>query len=134
MVSRPANATRFAFRYDAWCGWLLGLLGSGRRVSWVDVTDDDVVVRLGISFRGSVPRSSIRSLRRWSGVVFGWGAHGWRGRWLVNGSSKGIVVLEIDPPAQGRVIGFPVRLTELAVSLEDPDGFGEAVGLAIDQT
>jgi hypothetical protein len=123
---------RFSFRYDAWCGWLLGLFGSGRRVSWVDVTPDEVVVRLGIAFRGSVPRSSITSIKPWRGAVFGWGAHGWRGRWLVNGSSKGIVVLQIEPPARGRVIGFPVKLTELAISLEDPDGFCEVLGLPME--
>lgn len=61
----------------------------------------------------------------------GWGAHGWRGRWLVNGSSKGIVVLEIDPVARGRVLGFPVRVRDLALSLEDPEGLCEALGLPL---
>jgi hypothetical protein len=34
-----------------------------------------------------------------------WGVHGWRGRWAVNGSSKGMVELTIDPPVRARVTG-----------------------------
>lgn len=127
-----AGVRRFPFRYDAWCGWILGLFLSGRSVSHIDVGPDDIDVRLGIAFSGRVPRSSIVSLSRWHGPVYGWGAHGWRGRWLVNGSSKGIVVLHIEPPARGRVIGFPVKLKELALSPEDPDGLSDALGIPID--
>lgn len=124
--------TTFSFRYDPWCRWLLTLFGSGPRHSRVTLTDDQVEVRLGLAFRGSVPRSTIRSLTRHRGRVWGWGAHGWRGRWLVNGSSKGIVVLHIDPPGRGRVMGFPVRTRELAVSLEEPDAFAAALGLPLE--
>jgi hypothetical protein len=126
--------TDFAFRYDRWCGWILGIFGSGRRLSRVVVTESDLDVRLGIAFQAVVPRSSLVSARRWSGLVFGWGAHGWRGRWLVNGSSKGIVVLEIEPKARGRVLGVPVALRELAISMEDPEGLVAALGLELDPT
>ena len=54
--------------------------------------------------------------------------HGWRQRWLVNGSSHGIVVLAIDPPARARVLGVPIRVRELAVSLDEPVGFAAALG------
>lgn len=123
--------TRFEFRYDRWCGWILGAVGSGRRFSRVAVTETELDVRLGPAFRGVISRESIRSARRWRGLVFGWGAHGWRGRWLVNGSSKGIVVLQIDPPGSGRVIGFPVTVRELAVSVEDPEGLCAALGVPL---
>ena len=126
-----AETTTFAFRYDNWCGWILGMFGTGRRFSRVVVSDVDVDVQLGWAFRAVIPRSSIRSARRWHGRVWGWGAHGWRGRWLVNGSSKGIVVLDIDPAGRGRVSGFPVALRELALSLEDPEGFCAALGLPL---
>jgi len=119
----------FEFRYDRWCGWILGLFGSGRRFSRVVVAPDEVDVQLGIAFRGAIDRSAIRAARDWNGSVYGWGAHGWGGRWLVNGSSKGIVVLDIDPTGGGNVLGFPVKLRELALSLEDPDGFCAALGL-----
>jgi hypothetical protein len=66
----------------------------------------------------------------WSGPVWSWGVHGWKQRWLVNGSSHGIVVLSIDPPARARVVGVPVRVRELAISLDDPVGFAAALGFA----
>ena len=48
------------------------------------------------------------------------GVHGWAGRWLVNGSGKGLVSLELKPEQRARVLGVPVRLRELIVSVEDP--------------
>lgn len=119
----------FSFRYDRWCGWILGIFGSGRRFSRVVVDATAIDVRLGIAFHGRIERSAIRSARPWRGRVYGWGAHGWRGRWLVNGSSHGIVVLDVEPPGAARVLGFPVTVRELGVSLEDPDGFCAALGL-----
>jgi len=119
----------FEFRYDRWSGWILGAFGAGRRHSRVVVTATDLHVQLGVAFRGVVPRRSIRAARRWQGRVWGWGAHGWRGRWLVNGSSKGIVVFDIEPAARCRVIGFPVTVRQLALSLQDPDGLCAALGL-----
>ena len=53
--------------------------------------------------------------------MYSWGAHGWRGRWLVNGSSKGIVELTIDPRVRAYVMGVPVKLRTLWVSVTDPD-------------
>jgi hypothetical protein len=47
-------------------------------------------------------------------------AHGWRGRWLVNGSSKDIVELTIDPPVRAYVMGAPIDLRTLYVSVTDP--------------
>ena len=122
----------FSFRYDRWCGWLLGLFGSGRRFSRVTVEAASVRVELGVAFRGTFERSSIRSASRWHGRVLGWGAHGWAGRWLVNGSSSGIVVLRIEPTGSARVLGFPVKVRELALSLEEPGAFCSALGLTLD--
>jgi hypothetical protein len=99
----------------------MGVLGLGPRRARLDVGPAAFTVHLGWGFRAVVERSSVRGAKRLEGRVYGWGAHGWRGRWLVNGSSKGIVVIAIDPPARARVIGWPVRLRELAVSVELPD-------------
>lgn len=84
-----------------------------------------------MAFTSTLSRSSITSASSWSVPVWGWGAHGWRGRWLVNGSYKGIVVLDIEPSGRGRVLGFPVKVRELALSLEDPQGFCDALGLEL---
>ena len=121
------DGLRFDFRYDRWCGWLLGLLGMGRRYSHVTVGDDDIRVVMGWAFRVTIPRSAIGPARTSTGFVLGWGVHGWRGRWLVNGSSKGRVKFAIDPATPSRVVGFPGRLRELEVSLVDPEGFLRAI-------
>lgn len=121
----------FAIRYDRWCAWLLVAAGLGRRWSRVTVEEDRVIVAMSYAFRSTIDRSAIRSISVWKGRVMGWGVHGWRGRWLVNGSSHGIVVLGIDPPARARTLGLPVRLRELAVSLEDPSGFAAGLGLEL---
>lgn len=114
-------ATTFGFRYDRWCGWLLGLLGMGRRFSRIVVDDRNVRVVMGWAFQATIPRSSIVSVEPSSGRVLGWGVHGWRGHWLVNGSAGGLVHVTIEPPAKSRVVGFPGRLRELRVSVEQPE-------------
>jgi len=40
----------------------------------------------------------------------------------VNGSSKGIVVVHLDPPQRAYVLGWPIHVRELAVSVEDREG------------
>lgn len=72
-------------------------------------------------FHADVPRRSIRSVRRERNAYLSLGVHGWRGRWLVNGAAGPLVALVIEPPVRARVCGVPVRLTELFVSVEDPD-------------
>ena len=98
---------------------LLGIVPSR---CFVEVGDDEVRVRMSWAFAASVPRTSVTGASPDHGPIWGWGAHGWRGEWLVNGSSHGIVRTDIDPPARGRVMGFPVRVRVLRVAVEEPDG------------
>jgi hypothetical protein len=104
---------------------VLGILPSR---SYVDVGDGEVRVQLGWAFALRCPRSSVRGVSRYEGRVYGWGAHGWRGEWLVNGSSKGIVRVELEPRARGRVTFWPLRVHTLLVAVEDPDGLMAALG------
>jgi len=113
----------FAIRYGKLLVGLLTLLGTGPSVSGVEVTDHEVRVRMGWAFQARIPRSSIVRSGADDRLVTGWGVHGFRGRWLVNGSSQGLVFLKIAPPAAARVLGVPVKLTQLRTSLEDPQGF-----------
>lgn len=101
---------------------MLGALGLGRRFSRIELGDDALVVAMGWAFRARIPLTSITAADRFDGRVISLGVHGWRGRWLVNGSWHGLVRLAIEPAAPSRVIGFPGRLRELIVSVEDPDG------------
>lgn len=66
-----------------------------------------------------------------STLLVDWGVHGWAGRWLVNGSRSGIVRIDIDPACRAWVLGLPVRLTTVKVSLAEPDAFCATVGAAL---
>ncbi|MEW6154975.1 MAG: hypothetical protein AB1673_13465 [Actinomycetota bacterium] len=122
------TTTRYPIRFHPFHAVLMGALGMGRRVSWVEVTDDRVEVRMGIGFRATVPRASIVGAARHGRVWTAWGVHGWSGHWIVNGSGLGVVEVRIDPRARARVLGVKVTLRKLWVSLDDPDGFLAAIG------
>lgn len=113
---------RFAIRFGFW-KWLLALLGMGPGVSRVETGPTVLRARMGWAFRATIPIASVRGVERDRDMWWGIGVHGWAGRWLVNGSVRGIVRVEIDPPGRAWVVGVPVRLRQLFVSLEDPDGF-----------
>ena len=107
---------------------LLNVTGLPQRRAWVEVDGDEVRVRMSWGFSADIPRSAVRSVRPWSGRrPLSIGVHGWRGRWLVNGSRDGLVVVEIDPPQRARVAGVPVSLRELIVSVEHPDALVAAL-------
>jgi hypothetical protein len=119
---------RYPIRFTG-VGAAMSVIGITRSGSYVEVGDERVEVRLGWGFRATFPRSSVvASVADDSDKVWGWGAHGWKGRWLVNGSSSGIVRIDIDPPARGRVLGLTVRPHVLRVSVEDPTGLIAALG------
>jgi hypothetical protein len=116
----------FPFFYGAWKPLLVATgMGPGR--SRVELTDEELHVRMGWAFRARVPRTAITGAQTVTGRVGGVGVHGWRGRWLVNGSMERIVGLDIDPAVRAVATGIPVRLHYLALSLEDPDAFVAAV-------
>jgi hypothetical protein len=103
---------------------LMTAILAGPRQCRVSLESDRLRVTMGPggwAFAANMPRSSIVGVERRSGRVWAWGAHGWRGRWLVNGSSRGLVRITIDPAARARCLLFPIKLRELTLSLEDPD-------------
>jgi hypothetical protein len=111
----------FAISYSPSLRPLFRLFGMGPARSGVWVHEDLLRVRMGWGFRAEIPRRAVRQVAPDPGAVTGWGAHGWRGQWLVNGSSSGLVRMEIQPAAQAFVMGFPVQLRTLRLSLESPD-------------
>ena len=103
-----------------------GLLTLGaipERSRYVELDDDELVVRLGWAFRLTVPRASVVAALPDRGRIGGIGAHGWAGTWLVNTTSKGLVRLELDPPGRATVAGVPVTVRVLRVSLAEPEAF-----------
>jgi hypothetical protein len=121
-------AVSFAMSYDAGLKPLFVPMGLGPRRTRVSIAAEALNVRMGWGFRASIPLSSVRGAELDVGRVTGWGAHGWNGTWLVNGSSNGLVRIEIEPPARGWVSGIPVRLRVLRLSLEEPGAFLRALG------
>ncbi len=100
---------------------LLSLVAAGPAFSRVEIDGDTLRVRMGPSFKADIPLASVTEVKPFKGLVGGVGVHGWRGRWLVNGSAKGVVTIGIDPPVRARVLGIPVKLKTLDVSVESPE-------------
>jgi hypothetical protein len=121
-------AKRFPIRFSPFMSVLVALLGIGPRNSYVGVTDDELDVRMGWMFRACIPRASIGTVGERGYVWWAYGVHGNGGRWIVNGSGHNIVTIRIEPPVGARVLGVPIRLRELWVSLEDPSQFRAAIG------
>ena len=66
-------------------------------------------------------RSNIARVSRAEPVRVTAGAHGWRGRWTVNGASRPMVAIALREPVRGRTLLFPVRVREVRVSVSYPD-------------
>jgi hypothetical protein len=101
------------------------LLGMGPRHSAVELDDAELRVRMGVSFRARIPRSSLRDAARGGSAWLSIGVHANLrfDSWLVNGSPRGIVWLHVDPAGRGRALGIPVRVRRLGLSLEQPEAF-----------
>ena len=117
----------FSLRYGAVSRWLLTLFASGPGRSGIAVGDADVAVEMGWSFGGRAPLPSVTSARPLADTVVSRGVHGWRGDWLVNGAGDGLVEVRFEPPMKAHVIGLPVRVRRLRVSVDDPEGFARAL-------
>ena len=133
MHAQPPSRSQFQLSYNPLTKVILSCLLAGPRRSRVTVDDHRLVVTMGAGgwlFHTTVPRSYITAAEPVRGPAWGWGAHGWRGRWLINGSSSGLVRLTINPDARGRCIGVPTRVRALTISLERPDEFVSAVNAA----
>lgn len=120
MVSEPTLSV--PIRYGVVMRRFMGLLALGPRFSGIDIDSETVRVRLGWGFRTRIPRASITAVTLPKGRVISRGAHGFLGRWLVNGAGSGLVTLAIEPRARAWVMGVPIRLRELTVSVDDPAG------------
>lgn len=118
--------TRFPIRFTG--GFqLMGVFGMPPSRCYVDVDDTHLRVRMGMWFELDTERSVVRSAEPDHDPVFGWGVHGWRDRWLVNGSSSGIVRVTLDPSVRAWMGPVPLRVGVLRVSVEDPDGLVAAL-------
>jgi hypothetical protein len=118
----PGNG-RFPIRYSRWVALAFRLMALPPRGSFVELDDRTMRVLLGWAFSARIPRTLVAAARTAPPVHLTIGAHGWRGRWLVNGARDGIVEVDLSEPVRAFTAGFPLRLRRLAVSLDDPDAF-----------
>jgi hypothetical protein len=121
-----APPSRFPIRFTG-ANRAMGLLGLDRGSCRVEVDEAQLHVHMGWAFELHAPLADVRAAAPDHDRVTGWGAHGWRGTWLVNGSSSGIVRLELDPPARARTMRLHVEVRVLRIAVEDPDRLLDAV-------
>jgi hypothetical protein len=112
------KTTRTPIKYSRAWAWLLTIVGAPRRFADIRVGDDRVRVRMGWFFRARFRRSDVATVVPARAHV-SIGAHGWKGRWLVNGAHRPIAAIELTAAVPARVLGFPIELRELLVSVDD---------------
>jgi hypothetical protein len=127
-TSERAASVRFPISFDGWYRVLSTALGLPPSKSYVSVDHEQVEVRMGWAFLSRFPRSAVESSSELDISPLSRGVHGFGGRWLVNGSGRGIVRIELSPRQRAYVIGFPVRLQSLLVSVAQPSALASAVG------
>jgi hypothetical protein len=111
---------RFPVKFDAGYRILSSALFLPSSSAYVEVDGNEVRVQMGWAFRSRFPRTAIASIREAHEQPLSRGVHGLAGRWLVNGSGRGILTIDLAPAQRGHVMGFPVRLQQLMVSVEEP--------------
>jgi hypothetical protein len=124
MDERPK---RFPIAYSPKKGFLLTILLLPQRWSYVNVGADMVYASMGWAFQTKFARLDVEKTERLPDVKVTAGAHGWRGRWLVNGASGPIVAIKLRDPVRAFLLGMPITLRELRVSIEDPEGLMAAL-------
>jgi hypothetical protein len=108
-------------RYDGLFLALCVPLGLGPKCSEVRVDAGTLHVKMGWAFDARIPLASITRAQATTPRVVALGVHYVGGRWLVSGSSKGLVALTIEPSAQAKVWFKTVTLSALWVSVTEPD-------------
>ena len=129
MDGAGAATARFPIRHGDVYARLARTLFLPPSSAWIEVGRDEVEARMGWAFRARFPRSAVR----WAAplgdgrLVVSRGVHGFAGRWLVNGAGDRILRVELAPTQRAWVAGFPVKLRELLVSLDDPAAVAAAL-------
>jgi hypothetical protein len=127
-LSVATTGVRFPISFDGWYRVVSITVGLPPSSSYVNVDGEQVQVRMGWAFRSCFPRSVVVSVSESGRRPWSRGVHGFAGGWLVNGSGRGVVSLRMSPPQRAYVLGLPVRLKLLMVSVPDPPALAAAVG------
>lgn len=114
---------RFPIKIAAWCRPILIFYGAIGRSSYVEVSTEKLLVRMGW-YKLEVPRSEIEWVRRdrwswWRGVGF---RGSLRGNVCALGALDPIVRVHLRRPRLTVLSVLPTQLRDLYISPEDPDG------------
>ena len=123
MGAASQTTIRFPILFDRLYGALSTALFMPPAKSYVEMNAGEVWVRMSWGFAAQFPKSTVKGVSRLARKPISRGVHGFAGRWLVNGSGNGIVIIDLDPPQRGYVMGFPVKLRQLMISVEEPEQF-----------
>jgi hypothetical protein len=127
-MNGASEVARFPISFEGWYRVLSSIIGLLPSSSYVNVDTEQLEVRMGWAFRSRFPRSVVVSLSELGRRPVSRGVHGFAGRWLVNGSGSGVVCMRLSPPQRAYVLGFPVRLKLLMVSVSEPSALAAALG------
>jgi hypothetical protein len=117
-------ATRYSIRFNKLARLLFWGVLIRSNACFLELDAENIRVQMSWAFRARFPRSNVsRAALGVEGMILGLGVHGFAGRWLVNGSLDGLLTLQLAPEQRAFVLGFPVKLRELQLSLDDPDAF-----------
>lgn len=117
---------RIPIRYQAPWKWLLPVLLLPARAAYLRIDGDVVKVRMGWAFRAKFSRADVAEVAKHRPVL-SIGVHGWRGRWLVNGANRPIASIRLAQPVRARIIGIPLSVREILVSVADRDALREVL-------
>ena len=117
---------RIPIRYAAPWRWLLPIFALPKRLAYIRIDGSDVKIRMSWAFRMKFPRADVMEVVNHRPVV-SIGVHGWKGRWLVNGAHRPITVIRLSRPVRARMLGFPVHVREVLVSVDDRDRLRTAI-------
>lgn len=127
MAKKEMKYQRFQIKFDTWYRILSSALFLPPSSSYLEVKGEEIHVQMSWAFRSRFPKSAIASATENNGRPLSRGVHGFAGRWLVNGSGQGILTIDLVPTQRGYVLGFPVRLRQLMVSVEEPAALAAAL-------
>lgn len=111
---------RFPILFDEWYKILSSSLFLPPSKSYVEINSSEIRVQMGWAFRCRFPKKAVISTEEMLTRPLSRGVHGFAGRWLVNGSGRGILIINLAPDQRGYVTGFPVRIRQLMVSVAEP--------------
>ena len=115
------DSTRVPIRFDAWYRVLSSLVLLSPSDSFIELASDEVTVRMAWGFRTRFPMACVVRAGRYDNAPLSRGVHGFAGRWLVNGSGDRILTIDVEPHQRAWVMGVPVKLRQLLVSVDEPE-------------